>query len=180
MKKVIIILFVFMLFSSCTPKPEQIQPYVEQTLADWPTQTAYPTQTANPTNTPYPTYTALPTYTKMPTTTPVVKIVTATSTATPIYTPTNTLPPTATATITPTADPLKQSRGDGIYLVGVEIAPGVWDSNGTGDSCYWEVSTATGDIISNHFGAAGGTAYVPPTAFQVWFSDCGIWTWLQD
>ena len=180
MKKLFLILIVLFLIASCTPKPEQIQPYLEQTLSQWPTQTAYPTQTANPTNTPYPTYTALPTYTKMPTTTPVIKIVTATSTSTPVYTPTETLPPTATPTITPTADLLKQPKGDGFYIVGVEIAPGVWDSNGTGDSCYWEVSTATGDIINNHFGLAGGTAYVPATAFQVRFSDCGTWTWLQN
>ena len=180
MNRIVSIIIVLFLIAGCTPKPEQIQPYVEQTLSEWPTQTAYPTYTANPTNTPYPTYTAFPTYTKMPTATPVIKIVTATYTATPIYTPTNTLPPTATATLTPTADPLKQSRGDGIYLVGVEIAPGVWDSNGTGDSCYWEVSTASGDIINNHFGLAGGTAYIPPTAFQVMFQDCGTWTWLQN
>lgn len=180
MKKLFSILIVLFLIASCTPKPEQIQPYLEQTLSQWPTQTAYPTQTANPTNTPYPTYTALSTYTKMPTTTPVIKIVTATSTSTPVYTPTETLPPTATPTITPTADLLKQPKGDGFYIVGVEIAPGVWDSNGTGNSCYWEVSTATGDIINNHFGLAGGTAYVPATAFQVRFSDCGTWIWLQN
>ena len=180
MKKLFSILIVLFLIASCTPKPEQIQPYLEQTLSQWPTQTAYPTQIANPTNTPYPTYTALPTYTKMPTTTPVIKIVTATSTSTPVYTPTETLPPTATPTIIPTADLLKQPKGDGFYIVGVEIAPGVWDSNGTGNSCYWEVSTATGDIINNHFGLAGGTAYVPATAFQVRFSDCGTWIWLQN
>ena len=180
MKKIVAMIFTLLLIASCTPKPQQIQPFVEQTLAAWPTQTAYPTLTANPTNTPYPTYTSLPTYTKLPTTTPVIKIVTATSTATPVYTPTNTLPPTATATTTPTADPLKRSRGDGIYLVGIEIAPGVWDSNGTGDSCYWEVTTATGDIINNHFGLAGGTAYISATAFQVMFERCGTWTWLQN
>jgi hypothetical protein len=180
MKKKVLVLIVILFVASCTPKPEQIRPYVEQTLAEWPTQTAYPTPTPNPTNTPYPTYTALPTYTKIPTTTPVIKIVTATLTSTPIHTPTQTIPPTATATTTPTLDPLKQSRGDGMYLVGIEIAPGVWDSDGSGDSCYWEVSTATGDIISNHFGLAGGTAYVPATGFQVYFDDCGYWTWLQN
>lgn len=179
MKKMLVVLIVFLFVVSCTPNPEQIKPYVEQTLAEWPTQTAYPTPTANPTNTPYPTYTALPTYTKMPTTTPVIKIVTATLTSTPIHTPTQTIPPTATTTTTPTLDPLKAPRGNGFYLIGSEIAPGVWDSDGTGDRCYWKVTNAEGKTLSNHYGLAGGIAYVPSTAFQVLFEDCGTWTWLQ-
>ena len=167
--------------AGCAPKPEQVMPYVEQTL------TALPTQTKYPTNTPYSTYTPYPTNTPYITNTALVitKVVTATKTLTPTftstpeYTPTITNTPTNTATLTPTLDPLKAKRGNGIYLVGVDIAPGVWRSDGTGDSCYWEISTAQGKIINNHFGLSGGTAYVSPTAFQVMFKKCGYWTWLQ-
>lgn len=97
--------------------------------------------------------------------------------------PANTNTPEATATITntpePTADPLYRQRHDGIYLVGIDIAPGVWRNNGTGDSCYWKVSTATGDIIDNHYGLAGGTAYIPADGFQVEFLKCGVWEFLS-
>jgi hypothetical protein len=92
-------------------------------------------------------------------------------------------PPTSTPTITPiptaTQSPLFAAKHNGFYLVNSEIAPGVWRSDGSGNECYWKVSTATGDIINNHFGMAGGTAYIPATAFQVEFSNCGTWTYLQ-
>jgi len=67
----------------------------------------------------------------------------------------------------------------GNYLVGVDIAPGVWRNNGTTDNCYWEVTDRSGSIISNDFGMGGGTAYIPASAFQVSFNeDCGVWTYL--
>lgn len=89
MKRFIPIIVLMVFLCACTPKPEQIQPYVHQTL------TAYPTQTEYPTNTPFPTYTQLPTYTKVPTYTPIIKVVT----------PTFTLAPTSTSTPTPTNTP---------------------------------------------------------------------------
>jgi hypothetical protein len=42
-----------------------------------------------------------------------------------------------------------------------------------------ETTAANGDIIDNHFGMAGGTAYISPTAFQVEFNDCGTWVFLS-
>lgn len=115
--------------------------------------------------------------------------VTVTSTPTPLFTPTIT--PTPSETPLPTGTPdaaatataikaimLTSLRGNGFYLVNVDIAPGVWRSNGSGDDCYWETSTATGDIIDNHFGAAGGSAYISPNAFQVEFARCGSWEYL--
>lgn len=116
------------------------------------TQTAQ----AQPTNTPPPSFTPLPAYTP---------------------TITNTSAPSATPP--PTIDPLYINKIDGFYLVGKNIAPGVWKSNGTGPGCYWSVTTATGDIMNNHFGQAGGTAYIPPEAFQVEFNGCGTWSFLQ-
>ena len=88
--------------------------------------------------------------------------------------------PAPTNTPSPTSDPLKRAKGDGFYLVGVDIAPGVWRSSGTGDRCYWAVTRANGDIIDNHFGMSGGTAYVSTAGFQVQFESCGIWTFVQD
>ena len=95
MKKIICVLFVFALITGCSPKPEQLQPLVNQTLTALPTRTSYPTNTPFSTYTPMPTYTALPTYTKAPTLTPVIKVVTATPTIepTPSPAPTNTPQP---------------------------------------------------------------------------------------
>lgn len=91
--------------------------------------------------------------------------------------------PTATPTVTntpePTMDVTKLSRGDGFYLVGSEIAPGVWRSTAGRDSCYWEVTRSNGDIIDNHFGMSGGTMYVSASGFQVRLDDCGQWEWIQ-
>lgn len=173
MKNLICLLILFFLLVSCTPKPEQIAPYLFQTQTAWPTQTPYATYTPQNTYTPFPTYTPINTYT------PIIKVVTGTSSPTPVYTPTSSQTPTITFTPSPTTDPLKAPHGDGFYLINIDIAPGIWRSNGTGDSCYWEVSTKTGDIISNHFGMSGGTAYLPATGFQIRFEDCGTWEFLS-
>jgi hypothetical protein len=76
MKKLLVCLLSITLLVACTPKPEQIAPYVEQTLSAWPTQTPYSTATN------YPTYTPLPTYTDVPTLAPIVITVTPSSTLT--------------------------------------------------------------------------------------------------
>lgn len=96
----------------------------------------------------------------------------------PTATPTITNTPVPTNTPKPTEDVTKQSRGDGFYLVGSEIAPGVWRSAAGFSSCYWSVTTSTGDIIDNHFGNSGGTMYVPATGFQVELDDCGTFEWI--
>lgn len=87
--------------------------------------------------------------------------------------------PTPTAPPTATEDPTRRSRSDGFYLVGSEISPGLWRSTGTGDSCYWETTTKTGDINNNHFGMAGGTMYIRPADFEVRLEDCGTWVFLS-
>lgn len=156
-----------LLLTACAPSSLAIQTAVAQTQAAW---------TAIPSQTPYPTQTEKPT---IAVTVVVTKIVTPTFTSTPAFTATITNTPTITLTQTPTADPLKASRGNGFYLVGVDIAPGVWRSMGTADDCYWEIDTRTGDIIDNHFGMAGGTMYIPANAFQVQLEDCGTWVFLS-
>src|SRR5690242_1563843 len=97
----------------------------------------------------------------------------------PKFRPTPTKDPNRTAVPTftkgPTVDPSEQQKSDGFYLVGSEIAPGVWRSTGRNDQCYWSVTTRTGDIIENHYGMSGGTMYVPANAFQVELQGCGRW-----
>ncbi len=167
-------LLCLIVLSGCSFTDKRIEPTVqsrvEQTIAQF---------TKVPSNTPYFTQTAYPTLTPNPTYTPKIVVVTATFTETPKYTPTITETPTKTATLTSTPDPTKTDKRPGFYLVGSEIAPGVWRSSGTSDTCYWSITTQTGNIINNHFGMAGGTMYVPSSGFQVELdADCGTWTYL--
>ena len=152
MKRLLSALLALFILTACAPSAQSVQTAIAQTQTAW---TKVPTQTARPTYTPPPTVYV----TK-------VVIVTATFTATPEFTPSATL------------DPLFQPKGDGFYLVGVDIAPGVWRSTGTGTKCYWEVTEKNGDIVDNNFGMSGGTAYIPPTAFQVQFEKCGDWVYM--
>jgi hypothetical protein len=108
-------------------------------------------------------------------------IVTPTSTPTPLYTPTITNTPTVTPTITSTPNKLTMDKKPGIYLVNVDIAPGVWRSQGVGDNCYWGISNKTGKTTKNHFGKAGGTMYVSASDYQVSMEDeCGMWVYLGE
>jgi hypothetical protein len=106
-----------------------------------------------------------------------------TPTIPPTSTPAITLTPSLTFTPAPpptaTQPPLLLPRGDGFYLINVDIAPGIWRNDGNSADCYWSVNTATGDIIDNHFGQSGGTAYISPQGFQVEFKGCGNWTYIQ-
>ena len=109
--------------------------------------------------------------------------VTVTPTPTPLNTPTPTITPTPTATPTPTDTPpptatpnlvqtatveaygaLAAPKGDGLYLVGVDILPGKWQSTGTSDGCYWARYDASQELLGNHFGIAGGTVNVQSTS----------------
>jgi len=110
----------------------------------------------------------------------ITRVVAPTLTPTLKYTPTITNTPEPTNTPTPTVDPLKKSKYSGFYIIGIDIAPGVWRSTGKGDKCYWAVTRANGDIIDNHFGMSGGTAYVSPNGFQVEFNNCGTWEFIQE
>jgi hypothetical protein len=174
--KYLLLISLVIALASCGPSEADIKTAIGQTQALW---TSVPTQTS------YPTYTLQPEIivTKL-------VIVTQTFTPTPIYTSTITQTPTSTGTATATPNftltnqaimitKLRAPKGNGFYLVNVDIAPGVWRSDGTQDDCYWAVTTKTGDIIDNHFGMAGGTAYISPSAFQVEFNDCGTWTFVS-
>jgi hypothetical protein len=113
--------------------------------------------------------------TQKPTQTP--RIITATplpSTPTPQFSPTPTLSPTVTLS------PLFAIHSPGFYLIGIDIAPGIWRSTINGDECYWAVTTAKGDIINNHYGMAGGTIFISATGYQVELGPkCGDWIYLS-
>jgi hypothetical protein len=75
-------------------------------------------------------------------------------------------------------DDAEESKSDGFYTVGVEIAVGRWKSNGTGDSCYWARLDGNQSVIDNHFGSAGGTVTIRETDYEIEFNDCGEWEYL--
>ncbi len=115
------------------------------------------TEAAKPTRTPLPTRTPGPTATPLP--------------------PTET--PNAATQTAVVFGPLIADKYAGIYLINVDIAPGVWRNNGQIDSCYWKRSDRYGNIIDNFFGLGGGTIYIAPSDFQVQLDqDCGMWTYI--
>jgi len=154
------LLVVLILLTACAPAVDFPATLTAiPTVAPLPSATPAPTWTTQPTYTPYPTYTKAPTYTPLPTLAPVLV--------------------TATFTPTPEIDPLFAPHGPGFYLVGVDIAPSIWRSTGSGDGCYWKLTDKAGKTIKNHFGLAGGTAIVTDRVFEVQFDDkCGIWEYL--
>jgi hypothetical protein len=137
--------------------------------------------TPYPTLEPLPTYTFQPTFTVPPTQTPWVILITPTPSPTPLFTPTNTVPPTATLPPTATKDITRADKQDGVYLVGEEIAVGLWRSEkDVSDDCYWETTTKKGDINNNYFGLSGGTMYLRKSDFQVSMEDCGTWKYMGE
>lgn len=69
--------------------------------------------------------------------------------------------------------------GNGVYLVGLDIAPGTWRADTPSPSCYWERLrniTGSNDIIANFFGSTPAIMTVLPTDIAVGVSGCGTWT----
>lgn len=70
---------------------------------------------------------------------------------------------------------------DGQYLVGRDLAPGLYSANPTSSGCYWAtLSSLTGDsgsIIANDYLSSPGPVYVQVPATVVAFesSRCGAW-----
>jgi hypothetical protein len=69
--------------------------------------------------------------------------------------------------------------GDGIYLVGTEVAPGTYRAESPTD-CYWErrsgLSGDFGDIITNGLGAGDATVTIRGSDVAFSSSGCGRWT----
>jgi len=72
-----------------------------------------------------------------------------------------------------------EPKGDGFYTVGVEIAPGKWESTGFGTDCYWARLDAYQETLGNHFGIAGGTVTILDTDYEVHVKDCGSWQYIE-
>jgi hypothetical protein len=68
------------------------------------------------------------------------------------------------------------AKKDGVYIIGLNMAPGRWRSNGLGQSCYWEKSTVTQEIIDNHLGVASVIVEIAPSDFEFKTHGCGVWT----
>jgi Bacterial Ig-like domain (group 2) len=68
----------------------------------------------------------------------------------------------------------------GAFIVGTDIAPGTWRSDGTGTSCYWARLSGFGgtisEIIANNFGAAPAIVTIQPSDVGFTSSRCGTWS----
>ena len=76
----------------------------------------------------------------------------------------------------------KLITSDGSYLIGPEIPAGVWQVQADKvESCYWEISDATGGIIDNNFISVAPQfeVTVPSSAAGFTTEGCGGWRWLR-
>lgn len=67
-------------------------------------------------------------------------------------------------------------EGDGVYQVGVDIQPGTWKTAGSGQSCYWQTSSKSGDILANDNVDGPTVVVIPASAFSFTTKRCGTWT----
>jgi hypothetical protein len=85
---------------------------------------------------------------------------------------------TVTVTLTPPPPPgqPKTTFGDGLYQVGIDIAPGVYRSAG-GTGCYWArlKTLATNSYIDNNNGVGPQVVEIRPTDGAFLTRDCGTW-----
>ena len=77
-------------------------------------------------------------------------------------------------------------QGTGVYLVGVDIAPGIWRSSGTGDSdgdCWLRVNNLGGDYETASIEPVGVSHRIPAGDFQVvlnkYSPEC-TWTYVSE
>ncbi|MEU7766954.1 hypothetical protein AB0B25_17730 [Nocardia sp. NPDC049190] len=87
---------------------------------------------------------------------------------------------------TAAAEPLTTMPGDGLYLVGVDIVPGVWEAAGTPDPAHgcdwrrlWKVegdNTDMRNIIANNFTRSSPVRVeIKPTDVAFKTENCGPW-----
>lgn len=84
---------------------------------------------------------------------------------------------TTPRTISPTA-----GFSDGDWVVGSEVAPGLWRNSDSSGWCYWErlsgFSWELGDIITNGLSYDIQTVRIEPEDRGFHALDCGTWTYL--
>jgi hypothetical protein len=67
---------------------------------------------------------------------------------------------------------LKAPKGRGSYLVGVDIAPGIWRSSGTENVCYLKLNTLAGETEDMVGDPPGSTFSIPAGNWIVVISGC--------
>lgn len=169
-RKILCLSVLLTFLSACAAQPDQSQQtqtavaQIETAHADlvrWATQTeeAKPTLTPTITQTPTITLTPLPTYT-------------------PVPTATQTVPPAQT-TQTAIAG-LTAPKGDGVYLVGVDIQLGTWQSSGgDGEDCYWVRRKYDAIALQEYSGPPGVSVTLQAVDYEVEFRGCGTWEYVE-
>ncbi|HXF56339.1 MAG TPA: hypothetical protein VNO34_01945 [Actinomycetota bacterium] len=73
---------------------------------------------------------------------------------------------------------------DGIYIVGVDIAPGLWRNSDSSGGCYWARLSGFGgtldEIIANEFSESIQTVRIAATDRGFETEGCGVWTRIGD
>lgn len=71
-------------------------------------------------------------------------------------------------------------KSDGYHRVGIDIAPGLWRSNGSNDDCFWERLNSRDEAYDSHFGYAGGSVRIRENDDRVRFVNCATWTYVEN
>lgn len=70
-------------------------------------------------------------------------------------------------------------HGDGIYLVGVDIAPGLWRSiSSESGFCYWARRKYDGIILSSYYGLPETELLIRVSDYEVELDGCGVWVYM--
>jgi hypothetical protein len=75
---------------------------------------------------------------------------------------------------------LTEPKGDGFYLVGEEIASGVWRSEQGEEDCHWARYNDSNVLLGEYPGISGGVIRIRDSDFIVMLDGCGAWTYLGE
>ncbi|MEX1247206.1 MAG: hypothetical protein WEA61_01885 [Anaerolineales bacterium] len=110
--------------------------------------------------------------------------ITQTAAALPSSTPNPTATSTPSSPPTPLAEQIQLTgpHADGVYQVGVSIAPGLWRSIPQHQDrfCYWARRKYDGIILGSHYGPPGGEILIRPADYEVEFDGCGVWVYMGE
>jgi hypothetical protein len=92
-------------------------------------------------------------------------------------------PPTQEATASTTPEPTQAGptdpHEDGLYLVGADIAPGLWRSTASDQRfCYWARRKYDGVVLASYYGLPGGELLVHSDDYEVELDGCGTWIYV--
>jgi hypothetical protein len=83
---------------------------------------------------------------------------------------------------TPRTNTPTSKFGDGYWVVGTEVASGLWRNSDSSESCYWERLSGSSwefsDIIANEFSTPIQTVQIGGGDQGFHSDDCGMWTYL--